>query len=379
MNEYGAILSAGQRLLSCGEAVAAFHLLWGCALDQHARGGFSQAATALANIENVAMAEIDPEVAGLLWRTIAGERERFLPYSQYFGLASIFAARSQNLEWACDLARQRVRLSARYSGKEHLLPAIDPASPGRTPDFIIAGFMKTGTTSLFDFLASQPTILPGASKEIGFWTNHHLQELGLSWYRACFPSQDDQTERTIVGEGYPAYVSHPAAIDRIAGSGLPIKFVITLRDPVARTLSHIRHNIRYGIEARDTNRYLDFYLPIYENSESLTDAMNREPKAAISTSMYCVHISRLLSRFPRNRILILETNELSNASQIIPTLSSFLECDLESSHSMPTANVGVDESESGADPQLVNRLRCVLDRGNRELSAVVGRSFSWNS
>ena len=92
--------------------------------------------------------------------------------------------------------------------------------PLRTlPDFIIIGAMKSGTTSLYNYICEHPCVLPAAYDEVGFFDdNFHL---GLNWYRSLFPTkkQIDNIRKkegiAITGEDTPFYFWNKDARDRI--------------------------------------------------------------------------------------------------------------------------------------------------------------------
>ncbi len=54
-----------------------------------------------------------------------------------------------------------------------------------TPDFIVIGAQKSGTTFLFRKLVAQPGVLPAYKKEIHFFDRRDGN--GMVWYRAHFP------------------------------------------------------------------------------------------------------------------------------------------------------------------------------------------------
>ena len=61
-------------------------------------------------------------------------------------------------------------------------------SPLRTsPQVIVIGVGRGGTTSLFHYLSQHPCIEGSAYDELGFFDdNFHL---GLNWYRSLFPTK----------------------------------------------------------------------------------------------------------------------------------------------------------------------------------------------
>ncbi|MBD3227637.1 MAG: hypothetical protein GF329_05560, partial [Candidatus Lokiarchaeota archaeon] len=54
------------------------------------------------------------------------------------------------------------------------------------PDFIIIGAQRCGTTSLYNYLINQPTIVPAFLKELHFFDNNYNK--GLHWYKRQFPT-----------------------------------------------------------------------------------------------------------------------------------------------------------------------------------------------
>src|SRR5262245_9452306 len=55
----------------------------------------------------------------------------------------------------------------------------------RWPDFIIAGAQKSGTTSLYRYLAAHPDMVPPITKKLTFFDNNF--DRGTQWYRLHFP------------------------------------------------------------------------------------------------------------------------------------------------------------------------------------------------
>jgi hypothetical protein len=53
------------------------------------------------------------------------------------------------------------------------------------PDFLVIGAMKSGTTTLFAYLAQHPDVCRPATKEIQYFS--HFYDRGTTWYRAHFP------------------------------------------------------------------------------------------------------------------------------------------------------------------------------------------------
>ena len=134
----------------------------------------------------------------------------------------------------------------------------------RLPDFIIAGAMKSGTTSLHQILASDPRIfIPGReifffdmddlSLHSDFWyrdgdgwltQRYSPSDPGtLAWYAAFFAAARDSQW---IGEDSTSYLASAKAPERIATFLPNAKILLLLRDPAARAYSHYWHLVRTG-------------------------------------------------------------------------------------------------------------------------------------
>ncbi|KAI0229258.1 Heparan sulfate glucosamine 3-O-sulfotransferase 1, partial [Lamellibrachia satsuma] len=101
----------------------------------------------------------------------------------------------------------------------------------RLPQCIIVGAKKCGTRALIVYLALHPDVVT-APREINYFD--HYFDRGLEWYRSQLPlSRHNQT--TI--EKTPNYFLNREAPSRIHAMNATIKIVLTVRDPVARSVS----------------------------------------------------------------------------------------------------------------------------------------------
>lgn len=143
---------------------------------------------------------------------------------------------------------------------------------GPLPDFLVIGAAKSGTTSLFFYLAQNPALfLPISFKEPGFFcfaerplaSDNPAKPYPDMWkaviadlaqYSALFTAAEPGQ---LLGEATPEYLylydPTIATIRRIYGNrARDLKFVAILREPVARIWSH------YWMFRRDGYETLDF-------------------------------------------------------------------------------------------------------------------------
>ena len=147
-------------------------------------------------------------------------------------------------------ARQRWTEEARNAAHAGLRLVRRPFSATRTlPDFLIIGAQRSGTTSLYHYLASHPHVRSPFGKELQFFTLHWGR--GVGWYKSHFPPSRDMTSdgvRFQTFEASPYYLYHPLAAERAARVVPDASLVALLRNPVDRAFSHYLHNVRLGFE-----------------------------------------------------------------------------------------------------------------------------------
>jgi hypothetical protein len=161
------------------------------------------------------------------------------------------------------------------------------------PDFLIIGAEKAGTTWLHDVMRGHPGLYLPDTKELHFFnrtdsngrvTDRYARH-GLAWYEARF---DGARPGQMVGEATPLYLSDSAAPDRIRATLPEARFIIVLRDPVARSWSHYRMAVAKG--------------HVVDPLDTLID---RRDETVLGRSLYAAQLDRWFSRFPRDRFLIL--------------------------------------------------------------------------
>ena len=111
-----------------------------------------------------------------------------------------------------------------------------------TPNVIIAGVTKAGTTSLFTYLKEHPEICGSTVKEISHFVNIRFKEPSkpLSNYNQYYEHWHNEPFKL---ESSPAYFLGGEELAKAIDSELPdTKVIIVLRDPVSRCKSHFNFN-----------------------------------------------------------------------------------------------------------------------------------------
>ncbi len=150
------------------------------------------------------------------------------------------------------------------------------------PTFLGLAAPRSGTTWLHEALASHPEIaMPERRKELHFYDQNHHR--GADWYRSWF---GDLSSATAIGEITPHYLYDAAARERIQASGVE-RFVVVLRDPVARAVSH--HRFRQRVDG---------------SSSSFADFLAAHPEA-VEWGRYATHLRPWITAFGREGVCAL--------------------------------------------------------------------------
>lgn len=160
-------------------------------------------------------------------------------------------------------------------------------------DFAVIGAMKAMTTSLLTTLAGHPGIAVSSIKETQYFVAETGHRLGPDWYRSLWShAKPDQLR----GEASPQYTFFPhydGVPQRFAAEAAGAKVVYLVRDPVERTLSHYRHAVGRGVEARNLREAV------------LTDARYLLP------SHYALQLDQWLRVVPDSDVLVVDAGELA--------------------------------------------------------------------
>ena len=180
-------------------------------------------------------------------------------------------------------------------------------------DFVIGGTQKGGTSALAHFLRAHPEICMPKHKEVHFFDapdfSEEADDTALARrYRKAFPKE--LTGR-VVGDATPVYAYLPWVAGRVRRYNPGMKWILLLRDPVERAISH------YAMERARGAEFLP--LPLALRLERLRLWQDRH-RAAWKTSLrhhsyldrgrYSRQIARLWEHFPKEQVLVVESSVL---------------------------------------------------------------------
>jgi hypothetical protein len=248
------------------------------------------------------------------------------------------------------------------------------------PSALIIGAQRSGTTSLFNYLAQHPDVLPPLAKEIHFFDLHYAR--GVRWYRGRFPFSHRLRRRALTLDASPYYLLHPRAPERAAQLLPDVKLVAVLRNPVDRALSHYQHEVRGGRErlslAEAIEREPDRLAGEEERLRRDPDyySYNHHRYSYTCRGRYIEQIRRWVQHFPRSRLMVVQSERLFRE----PATVSAAVCDflgLRPHRLERYAPFYQGNYDRAMPPELRRRLSAYFEPYNRELYQWLGEEFDW--
>eukprot|EP00941_MAST-03F_sp_MAST-3F-sp1_P001445 g1445.t1 len=247
-------------------------------------------------------------------------------------------------------------------------------------------------------------------------------------YMQAFPIKEMlQAERVIVsGEATPSYLLYGELLARRVKAIAPLaRLVIVVRDPVDRAYSH--YNMTIDPEGSETVKRMRGSHTIYVDPDALhktvktmetlvTEDIAELEKSGImldisekrdsklqreyfgkrpcgghgahswvGRGLYAVQLRLWLRHFPREQILIVNSDEMRNPSECRKTVNTVFKHVHLSPHEIADAKPKNTAEQRGRkawvkpfDPDLKNRLREFFRPHNEEFFKLVGKDFGWN-
>lgn len=274
----------------------------------------------------------------------------------------------------------------------------------RQPDFLVIGFNKCGTTSLYSYLAAHPRILPAVTKEIRYRTLSKEGHFDL--YLAHFPCITDADYMTF--EASPSSVRSPIFLRDISKRFPNVKLIVIVRDPTDRAISAfyhqqkpLNHRSSRPLEAAiknildshhlfsnalshlekcltdppDAGDFLEFYRHQFDQ-ENLEE-VEISALSSILASCYIYYFKSWLHHFKEEQILILKSEDLfRQPERIMKIVFDFLDLPIYSLSEYRNFN---PNSYPPISDFCRHQLAEFFAPHNQQLESYLGMKFDWNS
>ena len=179
--------------------------------------------------------------------------------------------------------------------------------------FVIGGVQKAGTSALAQYLARHPALRLPAGKEahvfdaIDFDDDATPAQIDAR-YAAHF-GQDDAG--VLHGDATPFYLLHPRIVARIARYNPAMRWIVLLRDPAERALSHFHMERQRGTERWPL--WPALLLERWRLRGHADDFSRNSPLRRHGYRLrgdYARQLDVLYAHFPHEQVLLLSSREL---------------------------------------------------------------------
>jgi hypothetical protein len=255
------------------------------------------------------------------------------------------------------------------------------------PDFIVIGAQKSGTTSLYGYLAAHPLVVAADTKEVHYFDVNYGR--GVEWYRSNFPLRrrlerlaSRLGRRAVTGEASPYYLFHPHVPQRMHELLPHAKLMVLLRDPVERAISHHNHEVQDGFETlpfaeaiEAEERRLPRSPELLAGDETSTAAFSHLHHSYLSRGRYAEQLEAWFERYPRDHFLIMDSSELFDDPQAaVARTLAFLELP---PHELASYENVTSRAKPESAPELRRRLYAYFAPHNQRLYELLGTDFRW--
>jgi hypothetical protein len=258
-----------------------------------------------------------------------------------------------------------------------------------SPDFVIVGAQRCGTTSLFRALAQHPAMIPNVinAKGVHYFDTSYDQD--DAWYFAHFASKAEREkhsarvgQKAIAGEASPYYLFHPAGAERMARTIPDAKLIVLLRNPVKRAISHHLHMVWEGHETvEDIDEALDLEPKRLEGieqrllSDSTFVSRPHQHFSYAARGHYASQLERLYAHFDRKNVLVMATETLTGDSKTsLGKIQEFIGFEPDASIDLGKRNAS---SKFEPRPETIKRLSDEYAESNARLRDIVDCEIPW--
>ena len=266
------------------------------------------------------------------------------------------------------------------------------------PDLVVIGVKRGGTTSLFRDLERHPAMCPlvPSARRLPMRENmkgaHYFDgdmSQSMRWYRSHFATSSARSWRarrtgaSFTAEASPYYFFHPLTADRAAAALPTTTFLVMLRDPVERTVSHWAEQTRNGVEtlslrdalAAEAERVGDDHRRLA--SGALPESHADEQQTYAAQSEYADSLERWIDAAGSDRIVVVFSEDYyRDPRSTLGTVTASigvepLPPDAASEHRNAAPHPGAINAD--LDDELTERFRPDVDR----LAERLGRRPPW--
>lgn len=261
-----------------------------------------------------------------------------------------------------------------------------------TPDFLVIGPSKTGTTALHSILELHPNLNGSEYKELHYFDNNF--DNTFEWYKKQFK---DGTPDQLTFESTPNYFENDAAMVRIHDTLPDVKVICILRNPVDRIISRYTHFRSVNRFKNDDKvrmacvRPVGFGLSRWNGEEQIFDDIIKNHinspdsfSGYFTPSKYIDCLTFMNEIFGRENIYIgIYDDFKSDPQSVVDDMCKFLGVPIMETGEIiqrNTSKMWLEIYDSTADikPEHIEYMRTYFKPYNEKLEKYINRELDWN-
>jgi hypothetical protein len=235
--------------------------------------------------------------------------------------------------------------------------------------FFIIGAQRSGTTYLYELMEDHPQVrmaVPKRPEPKWFLDPAKAVRGAEAWVRELFP----QGPGLWSGEKGTSYIEHPQAADTILSVFPEARFLVILREPVARAVSNYRFSKDNGAETLPLEEALDPRRPPRPYDRSRYSA---SPFAYLERGRYMDYLEAWVPKVRPGRLQVVLFEELTKGEGALDGLWAFLGLAPHRPKDLGKIVNAAKEPMPEVPAGLKVELKCYFEEPNRRLEKFLGR------
>jgi hypothetical protein len=195
--------------------------------------------------------------------------------------------------------------------------------------FLIGGVQKGGTTALARYLSNHPQLALPTVKEAHVFDRSDFDDAWTpAQVDAMFaPLFGNAAPDALHGDATPITLFQPVLVQRVARYHPGMRWIVLLRDPVERAISHYFMERGRGLESRSlTGAVLAERWRLRGHRHDWSADSPLRTHSYVARGRYCRQLDELFRRFPREQVLLLRSADLArDPASVVDEVLRFLQ------------------------------------------------------
>tara|TARA_B100000686_G_C16677301_1_gene909866 strand:+ start:39 stop:959 length:921 start_codon:yes stop_codon:yes gene_type:complete len=262
------------------------------------------------------------------------------------------------------------------------------------PNFIIIGSGRAGTTALYSYLIQHPSIFAAYTDNNQPVEDLHFFEYmisdKISWYKSHFPTKLTKIiyelkskNNFVTGEYTSTYMYNRNVPKRISKLLPNVKLIIILRNPVDKAYSTYSQQYSFNEFSSSFEDTIQAEFKRMELCKLQPELYSQNPNfdsnvitSIIRHGIYSEYLEIWTKFFPKNQILIIDSEELKNSTQeTVNKVFDFLNVFQYKVDNLSKINVG---KYSPINKKSKENLSNFYKPYNEKLNNLLDTKFEWN-